>query len=464
MGITKLDIKKEFKAAESGLYFCWDILVDIKTFKKDENDFGNRFILFQERLALLIFRLQSIRDKIIIEEKIYIKNRKKYKIEWFKSKMKLLGNFKKGIDHVVNISKSLGDAYAFFFYQSDLKLLSEHLSHEKVINNTAGVGERGELEFVKQIKQVEGHFTLFHGITNILRYGDFSFINLSSMKVAHIGELKTSVIDENNFTLKLFLVGRSPLEQRTAEVKSNKVKTERRERQLIGIINLFIDKDPSNFKRVQLEDNTYCSQVELLLSESRINKYNSVKVSKGLAFICLKYKKSSLYNRIFQTAKTVKDRLEKNHQKVIDTAISVMKLDAHNSLIIGQLMYARDFSGQDLRGVVPLFWEPINHNLLKSIYFSNCIVTSLFNPIHLIENVEDMGYVVESEHLRNSDRNKPGRNRHIEHFDSFIPYIVTNLFTEDFVLAVIRESENYSTENNMDFVEIKLQQHLRPLN
>ena len=464
MGVTKLDIKKQFKTAESDLNFCWNVLVDIKTFKKDENDFGNRFILFQERLASLIFRLQSIRDKIIIEEKSYVKNKGKYNIDWFKSKLKLLGNFKKGIDHVVNISKSLGDAYAFFFYQSDLKLLSEHLSHEKVVNNTAGSGERGELEFVKQIKQVEGHFTLFHGITNILRYGDFSFINLASMKVAHLGELKTSVIDENNFTLKLFLVDRTTLEEKTVEVKSTKVKTERKERQLLGIINFFINNNHPNSTRVELKNDTYCDQIELLLLKSRINKYNSVNVSKGLAFVCLKYKKSSLYNRIFKTAKTVKDRLEENNQKIIDTAMSLMKSDAHNSLIIGQLLYDRDFSSQDLKGVIPLFWEPINNNLLKSIYFSNCMVTSIFNPIHLIEDVEDMGYVVESEHLKNSDRNKPGRNKHLGHFDSFIPYIVTNLFTEEFVLASIIESENYSTENNMDYVEIKLQQHLRPLN
>ena len=38
--------------------------------------------------------------------------------------MKTLSDYKKGIDYVVNIAKSFGDAFAYFFYQKDLELFN----------------------------------------------------------------------------------------------------------------------------------------------------------------------------------------------------------------------------------------------------------------------------------------------------------------------------------------------------
>lgn len=198
MRITRKIIEKAFLEAETNIEFCWEFLVDLKEFNVEDNDWANRLISFQDKLATTIFNLQSIRDSILLEEKGYVKNKKKYKIEWFKSKLRLLASFRDGIDNVVSLTKLLGDSYAYFFYQHDLELLSEHLSHQIVINHNAGIGERGELEFIKKIKHLEGHFTLFHGITNILRYGDFSFVNLKKLKVEKIGELKTSKVDDKS--------------------------------------------------------------------------------------------------------------------------------------------------------------------------------------------------------------------------------------------------------------------------
>ena len=58
---------------------------------------------------------------------------------------------------------------------------------------TGIVGERGELEFVKNIKHLEGNLTLFHGITNMLRHGDFSFVDLQRLRITEIGELKATI-------------------------------------------------------------------------------------------------------------------------------------------------------------------------------------------------------------------------------------------------------------------------------
>ncbi|MFT3911473.1 MAG: hypothetical protein QM737_18765 [Ferruginibacter sp.] len=118
MNITKSVIKKQFSKSEKNLLACWDILTSIKNKNFSDKAFGSRFLSFQDILAREIFDLYTIRGQILVEEKEYVKNKSKYSIKWFESKMKLLAHFKRGVDSVSNIAKSLGDAFAYFFTNS----------------------------------------------------------------------------------------------------------------------------------------------------------------------------------------------------------------------------------------------------------------------------------------------------------------------------------------------------------
>src|SRR5690606_29219900 len=100
--ITRQFIKEEFSKAESNLEYCWQVLVDLKTFSFKDNDFGQRFGMFQDKLATTIFSLQSVRDKIILEEKGTVRQKGKYKHGWFLAKVRRLAEFKEGIDRVVS--------------------------------------------------------------------------------------------------------------------------------------------------------------------------------------------------------------------------------------------------------------------------------------------------------------------------------------------------------------------------
>ncbi|CCH54767.1 hypothetical protein BN8_03970 [Fibrisoma limi BUZ 3] len=461
MSITKLHIRKAIDSAEINLHQLWGLLCDLKSNKIHENNFGNRLISFQENLASTIFDLQIVRDKIIKEEKLLIDNKNRFNYNWFKGKMKLLSNFKKAIDYVINISRAFGDSYAFFFYQFDLKLLAKHLSHQRITNYTTSIGRRGELELIKKIKHVDGNFLLFHDITNILRYGDCSFIDLRTMKIAQIGELKTSIKEENVLNLELLIVDREVLKNRGKPLHNPNSNKTRKDRQLLGIINLLINEIDPNSTNISLDNKSYSKEIELLLKNARTKRYNFVKVSDGLAFVCIKYKKTTLYNRIF-TKNNSKDELERHKQRLFDTALSLMKPPpAHNSLVIGQLLYESDLSSKNLSGTIPLFWQPIDTNLLKDIYFTTCMVSSIFNPIHLIEKVESMGYKVDSKYINNG-RYKEELQKSIQHFDSFIPHVIDHLLTENFVFESLRESEKFASENNLISMTIKPQRHVNP--
>jgi len=455
---TKKILKTEFKLAEDNFEFCWKVLVDFKTLSVKDNNFVDRLLSFQEKLATTIFRLQSLRGNIILEEKHYIKNKANYNFEWFRAKMKLLSTFKKGIDSVVRVSKSFGDAFAHFFYQFDQELLTKHLNHQRIINDNADIGKRGELEFIKNVKQIEGHFTLFHDITNTLRYGDFSFINLKTLKVEKIGELKTQKVDSKTLNLSLTFFKREDFKERKEPLKNPELKKTRNGRQILGMANLLINEKSENDINKNLTNPTYSKEVENLISSSKMHKNNFIQVSEGLAFISLKSKKSSLFHNIFYKDFTKSGLNEEFKDTYVEIVKKLVKKGSdNNSIIIGQLLYNPDLTDKNTPGTVPLFWHPIKHDILKKMYFLDTTVISLFNPVHLIEGIESLGYSVESKYVNKNEKDDKPKKR-IERFDLFISYIINFLMTESVVLDSIREIEKEYKDVGNKKISIRLQQ------
>src|SRR5207344_325451 len=66
-----------------------------------------------------------------------------------------------------------------------------------------GIGGLGEIEFIRNNPTMGENVVLYHGITNLLRYGDVSLINVRTFDVAAIAELKTKVAKEHEDKLEL---------------------------------------------------------------------------------------------------------------------------------------------------------------------------------------------------------------------------------------------------------------------
>ncbi len=463
MGITTKEIKFEFKLAESALNFCWTTLTkmhDMLTPHTVPNttDVIN-LISFQDQLATTIFRLQSIRERIIIQEKKIIENKRNYNQDWFVKRLRLLSKFKDGIDKVVNISKSFGDAYAYFFYKFDLELLSNHYSHKRIVNNCAGIGELGELQFIKKIKHVNGNFTIFHGITNILRFGDFSFFDFKTLRIAEIGELKTKKDDGNKLILSIKMLKR-PLEtdpKRTSLIKDIELQKTKKGRQLLGIANLLNHVKEENSKQASLSNKHYGDSVQELISVTKNGMVKTAQVSPGLAFVCVKLNKANLYNRIFNQKIKQADKMVNDSAEI---ALKLVKKDSpNNSIILGQLLYDIDYTDKNGPGTVPLFWHPIKKDLLKHLYFGECIVMSIFNPTHLVMEIEEMGYVVESKYATRKDYTDNGIRKTLEKFDLFISKIINFLMAESFVVSSLKEIEKIMPTDKETRSFIHTQQH-----
>lgn len=460
MKLSKKAIKIQFQEAEKTLEWCWQVLSNMKYPDKTKKEAPKQIIIFQDKLAALIFNLHIIREEIISEEKRIVRNKSKYSDKWFVNRLRVLSSFKKGLDKVVNIAKSFGDAYAYFFYRFDLDMLTEHLTHQRVINSTAGIGEWGEIEFLKSIKQIDGNFALFHGITNILRFGDYSFVDLKNNKVIEIGELKTKQKSETEYEFHLHLLKYSKTRKDNRIETSKKVatpKSTRKERQLEGISTFLKNaKDTATFK-VDLENNFYYKDLEFLFNTTKVNTGQCKKVSPGLAFSVFKFKKMPLFSKLF--SKDVRHLIDKIEPPVLEIATQLIKPDSNNnSIILGQLLYDPDFSDKNTPGTAPLFWCPLNIDLLKKLYFLEFHVMSLYNPIHLINDVEALGFIVESKYADNT--NTKGRIHIIKDFYLFISYIINHLQTESFVVDSLTEAVKKAGGSQDKSILIKLQQRV----
>ncbi len=461
MRIKQQELKDQFSKAEENFNYCWDLLVDLKESNIKDNDFAIRIISFQDKLVETIFALHKTRERIIAEEKLTIYNKSSYNFQWFEKRLKLLSIYKKGIDQVVNIGKALGDAYAYFFYQNDLHLLEEHLSHQKIVNSAAGIGERGEMEFLKQKKHIDGRLTLYHGITNILRYGDFSFVDLKAHKIIELGELKTKLLDENSIQLSLTLLrhNRIKISEKTTLLSKEDFSDSRKGRQMMGLIKFIENTQKKNDDiSVRLQNKYYFEEINNLFKETRVNRTKTVQVSPGLAFAASRFSKSSLFKKIF--FRDPSPVISKDENGIPDTVKRLMKTNSTaNSIVVGQLLYNPDFADKNTPGTVPLFWYPLNLSLLRKLYFIESYIFSFFNPIHLIEEIQDLGFWVDSKY---SNKKKATTEKSgIERFDLFVSYIVNFLQTESFVLDTINEIQKFPFDKKARKVLVKPQQHFQ---
>lgn len=468
MKITKAIIKKQFIKSEKSFLFCWDILNDVKNKVFTKENFGLNILTFQDKLAEEIFELSGIREKIIAQEKDYIKNKKKYNPKWFESKLRLLAHYKRGVDSVTNIAKSLGDAYAYFFYQFDLELLEEHGHHTRIINSAAGIGEMGELEFIKQTKYLYGYLTLYHGITNILRNGDYSFINLSTRRVAGIGELKSKKTGENTITVDLVFIGFKDedifklkiqeKEQEQEEKKDNR-KAIKLKKQVMAISKLLNDSKSQDSEKVDIVSEFYFEEINALYKSARFNSLESKQVSDGLVFSGIKYKSSGFFNKLY--LRNPAFLVNAKSEEISSLVTKVIKPKSNfNSIIYDQVLYTPEFIDKNIPGTVPIFWQPLDQILLKKLYFFEYILITLFNPIHIIEEIEDLGFKVESKY---SDKNKIHKiepKSTIQQFDRFIPYITNSLQKEAFVVQSIQSVRKLALEKNTNMKVLIKPQHL----
>lgn len=448
---------------------CWDTLCALKQVRINEN-FADSIFNFQIDLARFLFKIENLRQEIKNEEKRISSNKNKYDYNWFVKRLKTLSNYKKALFALTILGKSLGDAFAWWFYRFDLELLNEHSDHERTLHPPLGIGGTGELEFIDRFRHLQEKFVIYHGITNILRIGDVSFFDFRKNNIVSIGEIKTKESGLNLININLIMFG--PKSRKGFSVENKEAKKleidyfdkERLGRQINTMIKALKVYDQPESPIEKIEDKYHSKEVEKLFMISSSSKLSYLQVSDGLLLSAIKTKSQNSKSKFLDNVPFIQK--EKDKIEGVSYLSKITKKDSeYNSLIFGGLQYNEKGFNNFTRGSIPLFWMAINNDILKEIYFYEFQVFTLFNPIHLIEKIIEQGINIESNFYKNGfsvkSQNKPYMK--LESFDLFIPYIVNHLQTEQSVLSILRhfitDYSKFKGANKMK-IELRMQQML----
>lgn len=163
--------------AESAYRDCWSKLVLLQTAEISEADRFQAFISFQPTLITALFHLETYYNEVRECERKWNFTKKLIKPQLFAEEAQKLKHFKTLLDRVIDIGKTLGDAFAWIFYQRKWDLLSKHYQHQFIPRVPTRLGGQGEVEFVCSHQMFGKCFVLAHSITTFLREGDGAFFN-----------------------------------------------------------------------------------------------------------------------------------------------------------------------------------------------------------------------------------------------------------------------------------------------
>jgi hypothetical protein len=171
-------------------------------------DTGEKAVNFQSDLANCQFSIDKKFREVRSKKKEVRRSRKSYTKEDYLLFDKQLSNCENALENLIYLGKSLGDAFVWFFFQNDRDILDEHLLHQdEFLMPSGNLGRVGEMGFLQNIKMIDDNLVIYHGITSILRVGDFSLVNLKTHRFTGISELKTDKKNGDNVSVRFITFG-----------------------------------------------------------------------------------------------------------------------------------------------------------------------------------------------------------------------------------------------------------------
>lgn len=396
---------KHIDDAENQLVNCWEFLAGMKDGRLETESMS--LTQFQPTLAQVIFNLSGLHRKVEQEKRFRIERKGKYSNSWFSKRMGFLAKQQELLDAVISICRGLGDGFAWFFYQWDRQYISEHLAEQHQQYTPSGIGGIGELEFIKNVPHIHGFMVIYHGITNILRLGDLSLIDIKNRRVVGIGELKTYSSKPGELKLNLIFSGPNLHKEINSEIivdsesgeheidissKLSGGAKDRLNRQMERITNSFKKLVAKPEKQLVLDTDGHYKEFNTFVSDLKVGEFSYYRLGKSLLLIGYKSPHKTLYKKLRDTKKKTQFKLSsiENHLHGI-----LLKDCEYNSAILGSFFYQSTGRIRHYPGMTHLLWWPLDTNVIKEILFHDSIVITIYNPAHLLALFKARGYSVE---------------------------------------------------------------------
>lgn len=470
--MNEKDFKNLLDKTESKYLECWKILSSFK--KKPDKS----IVLFQGILCEALIDLSKAYKKINQLRNDLIERKRSFSKTWFSSRQNTLSERQKKIVEVSGIGKAMGDSFAWFFYHNDRALLDEHSKHQYSKIMPTGLGGLGEMMFVKNIKMFDKYLVIYNGTTTILRIGDISLIDLSKLKVAGIGEIKTSPEGKGKLSIGIlmnFTSSSLPIKMPKAKkLKKGSMiddlpqkSKDRLKRQMVKIGKTLSEESIKKPKQhMNMHINFYYNEFEKLYGKSACYILSYGHFGKGLLCGIYRQRKRSLYSAL--CSKTNLEFNSKLEGLKPRTEKLLLKGSKFNDLKIGAILYLEDGTPWLMPGAIPLFWWPINIELIKKIIFRQDIIFTVYTPAHFVDALQKEGFEVHKKEGRRLDflleKEFGDHKMQFENIWFFIELITQCLIRESeavkMILYSIDQSKTYGKQQERCRIDFRFSQML----
>lgn len=451
MGKAEQSTRIFIDSIEPKLESLWETLSILKSYKGGNS--VDKLMNFQHELAQCLADINKKYLEISGQKKTLRKERKAYEKLEFEKIDKDFTLCLEVLKQLIYLTKSIGDAFVWFFYQNEREMLNQHLERQEQFLLPSGFqGRLGELEFVRKFKAFENNIVLYHGITNILRISDYSLINLQTLKLTGISELKTNDLSNDLLELSLYTFGpkneindlfEKKESQKLYSSNNNQSKSyeERLEKQIKDITSALSSCIEINESHKEtMVGISFLEQLEQLIIDNCEASNTTFKVvGEGLIIAVIRQEGKKLSENLFGNL----DRsLElKDRKDFTEAYTSILDLESdQNNILVNPILYNNEGKMSFSPGTKPLFWTPLSPNISKQIYFQEVIAITIYNPLFFKRKLENRDFKFEHiEQLKKlcliNTNCKP--NIVIENWAYFLALITNHLLEEDAVFEII---------------------------
>jgi hypothetical protein len=398
------NIKRTVALAERSIKECWAKLVMLQSETATKQERFESFISFQSGLFSALFELESCYNEVCAKERELI-SKKTIAKSIFKGEMERIAKYKGLLDGIIDIGKSLGDAFAWIFYLRNRRLLRKHYEHEFIPRLPTRIGGKGVVEFIKKHQMFGRYFVLSHAITTFLREGDVSLIDPSSLQVAALGEIKTQKISETEISTSIYIIGERklpksmlpPILKRPRDDQASKTTwdtsfVERLKKQINSMEKLFKESKPVGLPE-KIKMSLPFAKLDQLFKESSKNEWGHVRVGQGLMLIGIRCDESSWADQVVESSTDCIKVYERNLAQIPSLAVGIVDKNLpDNGLIVGSMFYPAKGRYELELKMRPLFWWHLGTETREAIIFKRMVVMTLYNPAFLSKALREAGF------------------------------------------------------------------------
>lgn len=451
---TRAEVREAVEFASSAFEQCWSLLASMKLGSLTA-DAGLPIAEFQPTLATALSRLSATYRKLAREKERRIRDKKRLSRAWFTRRMRFLSSQQEILSRAIRIGKSIGDGFAWFFYQNNRQFLLEHLKEAEQLLIPAGVGGFAELEMVRKVRVVHGHFVLYHGITSILRLGDFTLVRLKDCSVVTVGELKAGKPENGELTISMLfpcnpvtggsLQGRHAAAQRSPQPLSfdspSTAARARFGRQFRRMVSAQTKVKSSIDRNVSFEMQDRISTLEQFLKGIPPKKIKFLQFGKSLLLIGVRLRQAILYDRLGTNDDSWNAKLFGLEKDAVNLVASGRE---DNALYIGSWPFRENGMVPHRPGMTHLVWWPLSASVLRQLILQEIVVFTVFNPAHLLETLEKSGFNTTTAYPTQFSAEKclGGKSIRLEGLTHYFQLIQEYFFSEEDVGALLRQLED----------------------